>query len=175
MKRHLTSRERIVRSYCSVGSRAIDSCNKFLQRFLAWTKSERVLMVYVKLRSVKDLILQGQKKKKKKKTTQSSLKTVSHHRGEIYTSFRLELLVFVKKKKAAPRKLTSPWWMHKKVEKSKAIQALLDGFPSFISTGKLEYLYCIWCLFLCLFVLFHEHCLCRHFTHICKIWNNDLT
>ena len=59
------SRERIVRSYCSVGSRAIDSCNKFLKRFLAWTKPERVLMVYVKLRSVKDLILQGHKKKKK--------------------------------------------------------------------------------------------------------------
>ena len=58
--------ERIVRSYCSVGSRAIDTCSKFLKRFLAWTKPETVLMVYVKLRSVKDLILQGHKKKQNK-------------------------------------------------------------------------------------------------------------
>ena len=103
MKRHLTGRERIVRSYCSVGSRAIDSCNKFIKRSLAWTKPETVLMVYVKLRSVKDLILQGHKKKqnktKKNKTKTSSLKTVSHHRGEIYTSFKLELTVFAKKNK----------------------------------------------------------------------------
>ena len=39
MERHLTSRERIVRSYCSVGSRAIDSSfHKFLERSPAWTK-----------------------------------------------------------------------------------------------------------------------------------------
>ena len=102
MKRHLTGRKRIVRSYCSVGSRAIDSCNKFIKRSLAWTKPETVLMVYVKLRSVKDLILQEHKKKNKtkqnkNKTKTSSLKTVSHHRGEIYTSFKLELTVFAKK------------------------------------------------------------------------------
>ena len=65
------SRERIVRSYCSVGSRAIDSCNKFLKRFLAWTKPERVLMVYVKLRSVKDFILQGHEKKNRRKKRKS--------------------------------------------------------------------------------------------------------
>ena len=38
MERHLTSRERIVRSYCSVGSRAIDIVHKFLERSPAWTK-----------------------------------------------------------------------------------------------------------------------------------------
>ena len=74
MKRHLTGRERIVRSYCSVGSRAIDSCNKFIKRSLAWTKPETVLMVYVKLRSVKDLILQGHKKKTKQNKTKTKRK-----------------------------------------------------------------------------------------------------
>ena len=44
MKRQLTSRESIVRSYGSVGSRAIDIVHKFLERFPAWTKPERVLM-----------------------------------------------------------------------------------------------------------------------------------
>ena len=67
--------ERIVRSYCSVGSRAIDTCSKFLKRFLAWTKPETVLMVYVKLRSVKDLILQGHKKKNKTKQNKTKTKT----------------------------------------------------------------------------------------------------
>ena len=66
--------ERIVRSYCSVGSRAIDTCSKFLKRFLAWTKPETVLMVYVKLRSVKDLILQGHKKKTKQNKTKQKQK-----------------------------------------------------------------------------------------------------
>ena len=42
------------------------TCNKFIKRSLAWTNPERVLMVYVKLRSVKDLILQGHKKKQNK-------------------------------------------------------------------------------------------------------------
>ena len=41
--------------------------------------------LYVWLRSVKDLILHRNRKKK-------SLKTVNHHREEIYTSFKLNSL-----------------------------------------------------------------------------------
>ena len=70
MKRHLTSRERIVRSYChtvqSVAARSI--VHKFLKhpRYVPSLKEHEWVYreLYVWLRSFKDLILHGNRKKK---------------------------------------------------------------------------------------------------------------
>ena len=87
MKRHLTSGERLVRSYCTVGSRAIDSSwiTSIFGLDQAWKSINVFIVSFTSIFNQLKISFHTEIKNKNKK---SSLKTVNHRRGEIKTSFK---------------------------------------------------------------------------------------